>query len=227
MLAHVAACVADGWIVARTHRELPFVKRSTLKRKVTNIRRSDSGQRKQQGPAREGAQCVRGSVNLGSRQGGRSLARMRDWLASHIDLKYEALTMSRNQWMPFLHLLSSPQSLRLENGAPSHTAKIVVTWQKKDLPLHVEKQAAASLDLSPLDFGIWNLTEAKLRGNRAIDMDTLKADVSRAVTQLNSDAEWPTVVSITFFEHGSTASKPTRAAIARAECFNSPLFFSA
>ena len=71
-----------------------------------------------------------------------------------------------------------------------------MTWQEKHFPLLVEKQAAASPVLSPLDFGIWNLIEAKLRGNRASDMDTLKADISRAVTQLNSDAEWPTVVSV-------------------------------
>ena len=92
------------------------------------------------------------------------------------------LAMLRNQWMPKLHafprLLSSPQSLWLEDGAPSHTAKAVVTWQKKHFPLLLEKQAAASPDLSPLDFGIWALIEAKLRGNRASDMDTLKADIS-------------------------------------------------
>ena len=41
---------------------------------------------------------------------------------------------------------------------------VVVTWQKK-------KQAAASPDLSPKDFGFWNLIDAKLRGNRASDMD--------------------------------------------------------
>ena len=67
---------------------------------------------------------------------------------------------------------------------------------KKHFPLLVEQQAAASPDLSPLDFGIWKLLEAKLRGNRASDMDTLKADISRAMTQLNSDAEAPTVVSV-------------------------------
>ena len=46
VLAYIAARVAEGWKVARLHRELPFVKRGTLKRKVTNIRRGDSGQRK-------------------------------------------------------------------------------------------------------------------------------------------------------------------------------------
>ena len=89
----------------------------------------------------------------------------------------------------FPRLLSSPQSFWLVDGAPSHTAKAVVTWQKKHFPLLVEEQAAACPDLSPLDFCIWNLVEAKLRDNRASDMDTLKADISRAVTQLNSDAE--------------------------------------
>ena len=110
------------------------------------------------------------------------------------------LAILRDQQLhAFPHLFSSPQSLGLEDGAPSHTAKIVVAWQKKHFPLLVEKQAAASLDLSPMDFGTWNLTEAKLRGNRASDMDTLKEDISRAVTQLNSDAEWPTVLSVIHF----------------------------
>ena len=108
--------------------------------------------------------------------------------------------MLRDQRMPKLHafprLLSSPQSLWLEDGAPSYTAKAVVTWQKKHFPLLVAKQAAASPDLSPLDFGIWALIEAKLRGNRASDMDTLKADISRAVTRLNSDAERPKAGSV-------------------------------
>ena len=110
------------------------------------------------------------------------------------------LAMLRDQWMPKLYafprLLSLPQSSWLEDGAPSHTAEAFVTWQKKHFPLLVEKQAAASPDLSPLDFGIWNLIEAKLRGNRASDMDTLKADISRAVTQLNSDAAWLKVTSV-------------------------------
>ena len=52
LLANVAACVADGWKVARIHRQLPFGKRGTLNRKVTNIRRGDSGQRKQCGVQR-------------------------------------------------------------------------------------------------------------------------------------------------------------------------------
>ena len=110
------------------------------------------------------------------------------------------LTMLRDQWMPKLYafprLLSSPQSLWLEDGALSHTAKAVVTWQKKHFPLLVKKQAASSPDLSQLDFGIWNLLEAKLRGNRASDKDMLKADISRAVTQLSSDAEWPKAASV-------------------------------
>ena len=50
--AHVAVCVAHGWKVMRILRELPFVKRGTLKRKVTNIRQGDSGQRKQYGVQR-------------------------------------------------------------------------------------------------------------------------------------------------------------------------------
>ena len=71
-----------------------------------------------------------------------------------------------------------------------------------------------------MDFGIWNLIEAKLHGNRDSDMDTLKAGTSRAVTQLDSDAEWPTVVSLmNNFFHCSTASKPTRAALRRLKCF--------
>ena len=45
--------------------------------------------------------------------------------------------------------------------------------------------------------------------------------ISRAETQLNSDAEWPKVA-----KDGSTASKPTRAATARAECYNWPLLSS-
>ena len=49
----------------------------------------------------------------------------------------------------FPHLLSL-QSLWLEDGAPSHTARIVVTWQKKHFPSLVGKQAASSPDLSPL-----------------------------------------------------------------------------
>ena len=49
VLAYIAARVAEGWKVARLHRELPFVKRGTLKRKVTIIRRGGSGQRKQYG----------------------------------------------------------------------------------------------------------------------------------------------------------------------------------
>ena len=47
VLAHIAARVAEGWNVGRLHRELPSVKRGTLKRKVTSIRRGDSGARKQ------------------------------------------------------------------------------------------------------------------------------------------------------------------------------------
>ena len=58
-----------------------------------------------------------------------------------------------------------------------------------------QREASCS-ESRPQIFGIWNHIEAKLRGNRAIDMDTLKADISRVVTQLNSDTEWPTVVSV-------------------------------
>ena len=90
----------------------------------------------------------------------------------------------------FPHLLLSPQSLWPEDGA-----RIVVTWQKKHFPLLVDQRAAASPEAhwtsaSGISF------EAKLHGNRDSDMDTLKAGTSRAVTQLDSDAEWPTVVSL-------------------------------
>ena len=84
VLAYIAARVAEGWKVARLHRELPFVKRGTLKRKVTNIRRGDSGQRKLHSAPRaklHGAAvgaCIKGAVSEG-----RSLACMRDQLASH------------------------------------------------------------------------------------------------------------------------------------------------
>ena len=356
VLAHIAARVAEGWNVGRLHRELSFVKRGTLKRKVSSIRRGDSGARKQYSARRTKLHGAAVAVYIqGAVRDGRSLTCMQDGLASHCGVsvtretvrqyikkelqkkcvrKYKTfyisrsqeerraawatemigrlalggartrigrktkrgltlgkivwtdeklfrqaatgvsgqnsrfwmdehnadgsrnskrtairaqtptgralklfrtqhnpgimvslavsletrilgpvfvepgikvsgayyLEMLRDQWMPKLYafprLLSSPQSLWLEDGAPSHTARAVVTWQKKHFPLPVEKQAASSPDLSPLDFGIWNLIEAKLRGNRASDMDTLKADISRAVTQLNSDAEWPKVASV-------------------------------
>ena len=59
--------------------------------------------------------------------------------------------------------------------AGRHTARLVVTWLY--FPVLVEKQPAASPDRSPLDFGTCSLIEAKLRGIRASDMDTLKGDI--------------------------------------------------
>ena len=76
--------MSEGWKVGRLHSELPFVKRGTLKRKVTSIRRGDSGQRKQKSARRtklHGA-AVAVYIQWAVREG-RSLACMRDWLASH------------------------------------------------------------------------------------------------------------------------------------------------
>ena len=58
-----------GWKVARLHRELPFVKRGTLKRKVTKYspRRQWAAQIVQCS-AREAARCSRGIIHQGSRQ---------------------------------------------------------------------------------------------------------------------------------------------------------------
>ena len=63
----------------------PSSKRGTLKRKLTNIRRDDSGQRKQYGVQR--VKLHRAAVGAYIQEpSGRSavLAHMRDWLASHI-----------------------------------------------------------------------------------------------------------------------------------------------
>ena len=80
-------------------------------------------------------------------------------LAVSLETRILGPVFVRDQWMPKLYafprLLSSLQSLWLEDGAPSHTAKAVVTWQKKHFPLLVEKQPASSPDLSQLDFDIW------------------------------------------------------------------------
>ena len=73
------------WKVARIHRELSFVKRGTLKRRVTNIRRGDSGRANSMGVQSgklHGAAV--GACILGAVWEERSLAYMRDWLVSHI-----------------------------------------------------------------------------------------------------------------------------------------------
>ena len=84
VLAYVAACVADGWKVARIHRELPFVKRGTLKRKMTNIRRGNGGQRKQYGVQRlslhgaDVAAHIQGAVRKGAKLSLYARLRQRD-----------------------------------------------------------------------------------------------------------------------------------------------------
>mmetsp|Transcript_11660 Transcript_11660/g.13121 ORF Transcript_11660/g.13121 Transcript_11660/m.13121 type:complete len:118 (-) Transcript_11660:12-365(-) len=72
-----------------------------------------------------------------------------------------------------------------EDNAPSHLAKTTKSWTSKFWPFETMTWPAHSADLQVLDYSIWDMIAAKLRGNTYRNVQKLKRAISDAIKQMD------------------------------------------
>lgn len=73
-----------------------------------------------------------------------------------------------------------------QDGATSHTANITQTWCKKHLPQFWTKDfwPPSSPDLSPLDYSLWSILEARACAKSHTNINALKLSLQKAWTEI-------------------------------------------
>ncbi len=67
----------------------------------------------------------------------------------------------------------------MQDGAPSHTAKVTQDWLKKSFPgfLTKEEWPPSSPDLNPMDFSVWNYLQTKVGQAQHRNIESLKSSL--------------------------------------------------
>ena len=85
--------------------------------------------------------------------------------------------MLKNRVLPWINSLAGNQAVTLQqDGATAHIAKMVQAWCKDNFKSFWSKKLwpPFSLDLNPIDFGIWSILERKASAVSHSNVEKLK-----------------------------------------------------
>jgi len=70
--------------------------------------------------------------------------------------------------------------------APGHKAKMTQEWLENNVPNFIKASdwPSASLDLSPLDYGLWSILEERACKKRHTNLESLKQSIVKAAAEI-------------------------------------------